>query len=224
MLTVNTVNMFRVIEVPPEITLDDSHFLIEKVNQLLEASNKPILLDCSQSENIDSQGIGAIVQAFKACRVKQVYYGILKPTSRFSGVLELTGLNRILNVLPGLPDMNSKEWDKAMGFADQNDLEFRYEAMDNQGEILARCKGIMHECVEFNRLLYLIEDSKEITLDFSELGFINISCLQRFSDTCKKSSVSITECNLIIEEAFKIFQCLENFHEVIVKVSSTSTA
>lgn len=72
--------------------------LREQVHQLVGAGSSRIVVDLSETEFVDSSGLGALVSGLKTARQAGGDLRIAAPTDQVTTVLELTNLNRVLRV------------------------------------------------------------------------------------------------------------------------------
>ncbi|AYJ50685.1 STAS domain-containing protein [Rhodococcus sp. P1Y] len=67
-----------------------------QLHGLVEGGNSRIVVDLSETEFIDSSGLGALVSGLKAARQAGGDLRIATPSQQVETVLELTNLNRVL--------------------------------------------------------------------------------------------------------------------------------
>ena len=210
-MTIKTYHsdIFRMIQIPGEFDLEDSRSFIQAIQTFLSENNKPILINCQAAEIMQSQCLGAIVQGYKLSRDKRAYFGVLNPSTKFSYLLETTGLDQIFNIIPSFLELNTKEWEKVVGLNSSEEHPFSFTVKhDETGNILS-CHNIMEEGKEFNSLIYHIEESQHITLDCHELAFISLSCMKRIKQSSHLNHITLIGGNSIIEEEFIAFQMMD---------------
>lgn len=96
------LNETPIVQVPARISVLEAVALKKNFQELLQENSPPvkIIFDFSQTTFIDSSGIGALVSNHKSAAEKEVQMilkGVLPPVL---GVLEMTGLDKILSVEP----------------------------------------------------------------------------------------------------------------------------
>lgn len=69
-----------------------------QLNDLIAAGNTKIVVDFSNTDAIDSSGIGALIASLKAARALGGDLRITAPNEQVRSVLRLTNLNRVLLV------------------------------------------------------------------------------------------------------------------------------
>jgi anti-sigma B factor antagonist len=83
------------------------------IDQLLKQGNRKILLNLSEMDYIDSNGLGELVQSLKTARRNQADLRLLKPQDRVTKTLKLT------NLLP-MFTVHESEAEAMKGFAAEN--------------------------------------------------------------------------------------------------------
>ncbi|HKS67666.1 MAG TPA: STAS domain-containing protein [Candidatus Acidoferrales bacterium] len=95
-LNKRNVGSVTILEMGPRLTIVEGAELRDAVNELLGSGRDNVLLDCTQVNFVDSQGIGALVRTWVSAgrgdRLK-----LFSLTPRFKEVLELTGLSRVMD-------------------------------------------------------------------------------------------------------------------------------
>ncbi|HBE18090.1 MAG TPA: anti-anti-sigma factor [Cyanobacteria bacterium UBA11149] len=89
-----------ILRLPKNLSVIEAVKLKETFHQLLEASLVPsqIILDFSQTDFIDSSGIGALVSNYKQAKLKEVDLLLQGITPPVMAVLQMTGLHNILTI------------------------------------------------------------------------------------------------------------------------------
>lgn len=89
-----------ILRLPKNLSVIEAVKLKETFYQLLEASLIPsqIILDFSQTDFIDSSGIGALVSNYKQAKSKEVDLLLQGITPPVMAVLEMTGLHKVLMI------------------------------------------------------------------------------------------------------------------------------
>jgi anti-sigma B factor antagonist len=64
----------------------------------LDGEDGSIIFDCSDLTFIDSAGLSVFVAVHKACRARDAKLTLMDPSPRVLRLLELTGLDSVLNV------------------------------------------------------------------------------------------------------------------------------
>ena len=73
--------------------------LREQLHSLVRAGNARLVVDLAAVETIDSSGLGALISGLKAARQAGGDLRISSPSEQATAVLELTNLNRVLQVI-----------------------------------------------------------------------------------------------------------------------------
>ena len=91
------ITAIRVIGELDQATLPQFH---EKVNPVLDESSGSVLVDLSECEFVDSSGLAAFVAAHERLSGDPARgFGVCCPDSQVRRLLELTGLDRAMNVM-----------------------------------------------------------------------------------------------------------------------------
>jgi anti-sigma B factor antagonist len=72
--------------------------LPQVIDEILETGSKKILLNLSEMDYIDSNGLGELVQAFRASQRQGASLRLLKPQDRVAKTLRLTNLLPMFSV------------------------------------------------------------------------------------------------------------------------------
>lgn len=94
------VNNYPVMQMPPRLTILEAVTFKEVCHQWLESSPFPqqLILDFSQTQFMDSSGVGALVHNFKAAKshnIQLILYNIHPPVM---AVLSMTGLDEVFPI------------------------------------------------------------------------------------------------------------------------------
>jgi anti-sigma B factor antagonist len=95
MITERTVNETAILDLPSVLDTDE---LRAKIQGLIHAQNKRVIINLSNITFIESAGLGALVGIFKLCDENQasvVFYGIQPYVQK---LVEVTKLNRVLKI------------------------------------------------------------------------------------------------------------------------------
>lgn len=84
-----------VLKAQGDIDLDSSRELKEKINELLEAGSKLVVLDLAGVRFIDSSGLGVLVVSLKSAAEHDSSIRLACAQPPVEKVLQLTGLDRI---------------------------------------------------------------------------------------------------------------------------------
>ncbi len=89
-----------IIKLPKHLSVIEAVKLKENFHQLLQSSVMPsqIILDFSETDFIDSSGIGALVSNYKEAREERVEFLLRGVTPPVMAVLEMTGLHKVLTI------------------------------------------------------------------------------------------------------------------------------
>jgi exopolysaccharide biosynthesis WecB/TagA/CpsF family protein/anti-anti-sigma factor len=89
-----------IIKLPKHLSVIEAVKLKENFHQLLKSSLMPsqIILDFSETDFIDSSGIGALVSNYKEAREERVEFLLRGVTPPVMAVLEMTGLHKVLTI------------------------------------------------------------------------------------------------------------------------------
>lgn len=99
-----TVNEVDVFTVSGELDLDTSPELRERLQAAIENGSRPVLVDLSDCEFIDSTGLAVLVAAWRASEERN---GATKPLTlccpddQVERLFKLTGLDETIEILPG---------------------------------------------------------------------------------------------------------------------------
>jgi anti-anti-sigma factor len=89
-----------VIQLPERLSILEAVSFKETYHQLLEQKPLPkqIVLDCAQTQFMDSSGVGALVSNYKATREQEVELVLKNVRPQVMAVLSMTGLDLIFNI------------------------------------------------------------------------------------------------------------------------------
>ncbi|KQO81610.1 MULTISPECIES: STAS domain-containing protein [unclassified Frigoribacterium] len=93
---VETVEGGVVISPQGRLTVVSTPQLRTEVSTRIEAGDRLIIVDLSQTTFVDSSGLGALVSCLKSARQAGGDLRLVAPTEQVSMVLKLTNLDRIL--------------------------------------------------------------------------------------------------------------------------------
>jgi len=95
-ITVREVGHVSVFDLSGKITIGEGDALLrEKVNELLEAGKKNLLLNLEKVSYMDSAGIGELVACYKRSREKGGTVKLLRPGGKVYDLLVLTKLEEV---------------------------------------------------------------------------------------------------------------------------------
>ncbi len=94
---ISTINCSATITIPERLSVLEAVKFKEVACNLIEQEKKleQLILDFSQTQFIDSSGIGSLVHLFKATQEKEVQLVLLEVNSIIMSVLSMTGLDQI---------------------------------------------------------------------------------------------------------------------------------
>ncbi|MFC1585596.1 STAS domain-containing protein [Fibrobacterota bacterium] len=207
---------YRLIGFPDELEADSMDLFVEKVRLLAEESRVPILADFTGRKNLYSYGIGALVNAYRLCNEKKVYFGIVNIDGNVHSIIRVTGLDKVLNILPSLADFAELELEDGIIGIRVPPLEFSYEEKDLNGHKLIACRGVMSEGKILDQMMEEVESLDLVIFDLTKLSFMDGDCLDTFTDFCGNIKVYVFGVNDIVDEELKQFGLDE---KVILKSS-----
>ncbi|MGQ9629204.1 MAG: STAS domain-containing protein [bacterium] len=89
---------FAVIKLNRELTISESPELKEKVRECIERGYNKVLLDFTDVDFVDSDGVGAVISARKALRGRSGDLRIFGLTASVEEVFKITQLDRVIGV------------------------------------------------------------------------------------------------------------------------------
>ncbi|MGL5874184.1 MAG: anti-sigma factor antagonist [Xenococcaceae cyanobacterium] len=94
------INSNPVIQLPERLSILEAVSFKETYHQLLEQKPLPkqIVLDCAQTQFMDSSGVGALVSNYKATREQKVELVLKNVRPQVMAVLSMTGLDLVFNI------------------------------------------------------------------------------------------------------------------------------
>jgi anti-sigma B factor antagonist len=98
-----TEQNFQLLHVSGEVDLSWSQQVRKAVLDAL-STGKPVAVDLSGVEYIDSSGIAALVEGFQQARGKKQTFGLLKISKPVLSVLKLARLDRVFVLWDQLPE------------------------------------------------------------------------------------------------------------------------
>lgn len=81
----------------------------ERVISILVEQPRDILIDCKQVEFMDSSGFGCLVAALKRVRQHERQLFLCGINSQLRSVLELTGVDQIIPIVPSVDDFIAQQ-------------------------------------------------------------------------------------------------------------------
>ena len=91
-----------VIHVSGEIDVFTASRLKEAVNERIDAGEVRLAIDLSDTDYLDSTALGALIGALKRCRDLGGEVVVAGPPQRISRVMQITGLDKVLQLQPTL--------------------------------------------------------------------------------------------------------------------------
>jgi anti-anti-sigma factor len=102
---VREVNTVRIVEMPPRLAgTAGSEWMDACLNDLREKGALKILLDCSNSNYIDSAVLGSLVRAHMQILNEGGKLALLKPSGRIRSILEFTKLVHVFEIYEDEPE------------------------------------------------------------------------------------------------------------------------
>lgn len=96
--TVRNIGEVSVVDLTGKITIGEGDVVLrEKVNELLDAGHKKVLLNLEKVKYMDSAGIGELVACFKRAREKNAAVKLLNPSGKVYDLLQLTKLEEVFD-------------------------------------------------------------------------------------------------------------------------------
>ncbi len=99
-LQLDAFDNVTVIKISGRIDTHSVHRLRQQLLLAANGSDKNIVIDLAGVDFIDSSGLATIVQAMKQCRASTGDLRLCKPTQSVRMVLELTRLDKALDIFP----------------------------------------------------------------------------------------------------------------------------
>lgn len=102
-----------IVHLPARVDVTNAREFVDAIQVLVHQEEKRIIIDCSQTETIDSTALGALIQLHKAIRA---YAGVLQLAAVGDGVrrvLAITRIDRIFELFPTAEEAlatASSEW------------------------------------------------------------------------------------------------------------------
>ena len=98
-ITEREVGAIKVVSLKGRIVLGEGSQTLNNLLQgLIGEGHIHLLLDCSETEAIDSQGISALVRGVISASQRGGRVKMLRPSSRVRTLLEITHLNKVIEV------------------------------------------------------------------------------------------------------------------------------
>jgi anti-anti-sigma factor len=94
-----TVGPITLLELSERLTIENVPELRDKLQDLTVEGHRFFLLDCSQINVIDSQGIGGLVRNWVSLKSRGGKLKLLNPSVRLREVLQIVGLHKSSNAL-----------------------------------------------------------------------------------------------------------------------------
>lgn len=97
--TVRTVGQVSVVDLSGKITIGEGDVILrDKVQELLDAGHKQVVLNLEKVSYMDSAGIGELVAVFKRAREKGGTVKLLRPSGKVEDLLQLTKLWEVFEI------------------------------------------------------------------------------------------------------------------------------
>ncbi len=95
---IRQVGRVAVLDLSGKITIGEGDVVLrEKVQEILEAGSKDVLLNLEKVSYMDSAGIGELVACFKRTKEKGGTVKLLKPSGKVADLLALTKLEEVFD-------------------------------------------------------------------------------------------------------------------------------
>jgi len=91
-----TVGPIILLELSERLTIENVSELRDKLQDLTVEGHRFFLLDCSQINVIDSQGIGGLVRNWVSVKSRGGKLKLLNPSVRLREVLQIVGLHKVV--------------------------------------------------------------------------------------------------------------------------------
>jgi anti-sigma B factor antagonist len=96
---VREIGHVSVLDLSGKITIGEGDVVLrEKVNELLDADHKSILLNLEKVSYMDSAGIGELVACYKRAKEKEGTVKLLNPSGKVYDLLQLTKLAEVFDI------------------------------------------------------------------------------------------------------------------------------
>ena len=97
--TVRTVGEVSVVDLSGKITIGEGDVILrDKVQEILDAGHKQVVLNLEKVSYMDSAGIGELVAVFKRAREKGGTVKLLRPSGKVEDLLQLTKLWEVFEI------------------------------------------------------------------------------------------------------------------------------
>ena len=93
-----------VIKIPTRLDASNSQPFKDKMTELVDKGYVNLLIDLSQTNFIDSSGLGALVGKISTCRKKGGDVRLISPTQRVVEILQITNLDKVLKIYKSLDE------------------------------------------------------------------------------------------------------------------------
>jgi len=93
-----------VIKIPTRLDASNSQPFKEKMSELVDKGYVNLIIDLTQTNFIDSSGLGALVGKISTCRKNNGDIRLISPTQRVVEILQITNLDKILKIYKSIDD------------------------------------------------------------------------------------------------------------------------
>lgn len=93
-----------VVRVTGEVDVHSAPHLQSGLIAVFDSGPRAVVLDLSQLMFIDSTGLGALVAALNVAAEREIDFLLAEASVRVTRLLEITGLDRVFTVYPGIDD------------------------------------------------------------------------------------------------------------------------
>lgn len=200
---------YHLISFPSEYSPDSVYKFTEELRELAQKSADPILIDCQNVKMIYSGGLGVLINGYKFCNERKIYFGIVNVNDTVRNVIRSTNLHKILNLFSTILEFEVLEMDNSEISTKVPPLEFSFEEKNIQGIQIYTCKGVMFEGPVFQKLKLSMEKSGTAIFNFSSLSFLESDCMPVFEDFLNMGKLVVVGMNSIVEDEFKLFDLIE---------------
>jgi anti-anti-sigma factor len=204
-----TPRNYRLISFPSEYSPDSVYKFTEDLRDLAQSSADPILVDCQKIKMIYSGGLGILINGYKFCNERKIYFGIVNVNDTVRNVIRSTNLHKILNLFPTILEFEVLEMDAAGIGTKVPPLEFSFEVKTSGHVHVYTCKGIMFDGNVFQNLKKSLATATTAIFDLTNLSFLESDCIPIFESFLVKNKLVIVGMNTIIEDEFRLFDLLE---------------
>ena len=171
------------------------------VEDLLLQKKQDVVMILGSIDTVFSSHLTAFVQVYRLLKSFNLRFIIVDISPAVLNVMQMTQLDSLLPLFLTLEDFRSAQQSQAKPEM-KGRLDFSYVLTPVADGIVVKCLGYMAFGDQVRKLQSEISSKPKLTLDISEVGYMDTRVLIMISDLASKSTVEIQGASNVIRELF----------------------